>query len=203
MSDEKQISKGTAKKIIIAVSFIIIFTVLVFWFFYSKKAEAPVVSKNNVENVSVAPKESSKAADAIENKVVDWLEYKNYQYNYSIKYPQNWTIEGKKLDKVKIVPQDFPDMHFEITVIPVSENINIDELIKKTIADELSGGRRMNKEETKVAGINGYAVSSCGKFECVTQKWAVVSDGLFYFLNSKNGLRLEFEQIFSTFKLIK
>ncbi len=134
--------------------------------------------------------------------ISDWISYKNFKYGYELKLPGEWTINDNIISQVIISSEkkDFPT--FEISVIPLAKKYDIDSLIRKSLPDEVKNGRSIRKEETMIDGEEGYSVSDCGKFECITQKWAVVKNDKFYFFNSKNGLMPEFEQIFATFKFL-
>jgi putative hemolysin len=136
--------------------------------------------------------------------ISDWNTYKNIKLGYEFKLPNDWFIDDKIIGKVVIsssAEKDFPFL--EIIAVPVSKEYNIDNLIKKYLPDEVRSGRTIQKEEIIIDGETGYSVMDCGKFECVSQKWAIVRNGNFYFLNSKKGLMKEFEQIFNTFKFLQ
>jgi putative hemolysin len=136
--------------------------------------------------------------------ISDWNTFKNIKYGYQIKLSADWVVDDKNIDDIifLVVNKDY-SASFEISVTSVKEEYNIDELIKKSLPNEVKEGRNINKEEIMVDGEKGYAISDCGKFECVTQKWAVVKNGKFYFMRSKGAMMREFDQVFATFKFIK
>lgn len=136
--------------------------------------------------------------------ISNWNTYKNIKYGYELKLPLNWVVNDRTINDVFFsVSSEKDSLALEVKVTPVSGAYNIDNLLKESLPEEVKSGRNIQKEEIVVDGETGYSVMDCGKFECVTQKWAVVRNGKFYFINSKNGLMPEFEQIFATFKFIK
>lgn len=184
-------------------------SVLAFFIFKINGAEAPGKTNDEKETVQKIVLENNKTA---ENKEVfsedltkDWLEYKNYKYGYKIKFSRVMAVDDKNLDDVVISLPIASDViiPFEIKIIPTGENYDLDTVLKKALAKDLEGGRSLNKEEIMIDGEKGYALSSCGKFECVTQKWAVVKDGRLYLLRSIDGLPKDFELMFLTFRFIK
>lgn len=189
---------------------IILFATLIFAFFVLKtgKVEAPAEINNQakVENNKISEEKMQ-----TEDETNDWLDYKNYKYGYQVKFPRDWSVNDKNLANVYLFPQEMnkqindlnEKVTLEIKILPVSKNQNIDILVSSVLAEEIKNGRKISKEEVLISGEKGFAVSDCGKFECVTQKWAVINGGYFYFLNSKNGLMPQFDKIFSTFKFIK
>ena len=139
------------------------------------------------------------------NSTKNWLDFENNKFGYKIKFSRAMTVNDKNLDDVMISLPISSDViiPFEIKVIPTGKNYDLDAMLKKALAKDLEGGRSLNKEEIVIDGEKGYALSSCGKFECVTQKWAAVKDGRLYILRSIDGLPKDFELVFSTFRFIR
>ncbi|HRZ95221.1 MAG TPA: hypothetical protein P5262_01495 [Candidatus Moranbacteria bacterium] len=190
---------------------IILFTASVFAFFLFKINDVEAPGEINVVKEAIKKTELEKSEAAKNEKVSsedltkDWLEYKNYKYGYKIKFSKAMTVNDKNLDDVMISLPISSDViiPFEIKVIPTGKNYDLDAMLKKALAKDLEGGRSLNKEEIVIDGEKGYALSSCGKFECVTQKWAAVKDGRLYILRSIDGLPKDFELVFSTFRFIR
>lgn len=200
------------------VSMVAIFCALII---FIKSEETKVASAFNesfnqtVQNTQLYRKalkiRSSNAEAMAEEKQTDWLDYKNFKYGYQIKYPRNWFVYGfSDLKDVYIQPSDEKnndsstphEISLRIQVVPFSGAGDIDKALGKLMANELQGGRRINKENMVIGGEDGYSVMHCGKFECWSGKWAVVKNNYLYFMDSRGALMPEFEKIKNTFDFI-
>ena len=133
----------------------------------------------------------------------DWNIYKSNIYGYEIKLPLSWINNDKGTGIATFAVSSEKDSPvLEISTASVQDGYDIDQLIKKYLPEEVKQGRRIQKEEIMIGGEKGYYVIDCGKFECIDMKWAVVKNGKFYFLNSKNALMPEFKEMVATFRFL-
>lgn len=192
----------TGKKInlnVAIISILFVSSIIAFFLFKTKGAEAPAMT----QKIDVPQRDIDEKSQAA-GETDDWLDFKNYKYGYEIKFSRAMTVNDDNPGDV-IVSFAFREdavFLFEIKIIPTGKNYDFDAILKKALAKELEGGRILNKEEIMIDGEKGYALSNCGKFECMTQRWAVVKDGHLYLLRSVNALPKDFELMFSTFKFI-
>lgn len=200
------------KKIAIVFPAILIFTVAVFWFFVPKKSEAPVMTDDVSQEMAVPNNDQDmKTESQAPKEKADWLEFKNFKYGYTVKYPRGWFIYNSNLADVFIQPKDEKENEFEphfmsleIKTMKVKPSDDVDGLIKAAVKEEMEKGQRtINKEAAKVAGADGYKVMLCGKFECGLYKWFVKNGDNFYYINSKNGWMPQFNQIVANFRFIE
>jgi hypothetical protein len=100
---------------------------VLFWLGKSKEAVAPVKTEEQKMQESANRKE--------EADVSKWKTYRNEEFNFEIRYPENWTIDNNRSDDNRLVfnpgLKDKPGSIEAINFRENKDNLNLEEIIEK------------------------------------------------------------------------
>ncbi len=139
----------------------------------------------------------------------DWKTYRNEQFGYEIKYPENWYLYDVDSSDIfvqpdKETPDNIPGPHASALEIKVkSVKVNYDP-IQEVKPDFDKAGISFTKEPIIIGGVQGLkVVSVCEGAGCGAPQWLVIKNGTLYHFDSNLGYSKIFERILSTFRFIK
>ena len=151
------------------------------------------------------PKDLGKFEPSFGNAIADWKVYRNEEYGYEVKFPNNWTIEDLEpiIDEVNNIPSrisiqgDSKEFHIE-----VSPDIKRAEFYK------ITPGRQgeiqiAGKILAKIVSFNGGNIEESGYVS--PSVWIYfIKNNLAYFieLTPTNEISGVFDQILSTFRFL-
>ena len=190
----KAISTPIAIIIVIIVAILAVGAVVLVYQYYWQPQTAP------------APPEPS--ADETAN----WKTYRNEEYGFEIKYPNDWYIYANNssdvfIQSTKEESGGIPGPHinaFEIEAKSITLNTTLLQAIQGRVDEIKKAGINFTQENIKIGGKDGLKIKTvCEGVGCGAPEWFVINGNYFYYFNSNLGYSNIFDQILSTFRFLE
>ena len=171
------------KKTIVVVIVIILAVCAagIFYFAKSKKTIAPVKTEEK-SNAEIVERKEKKEKD-----MSNWKFYRNEEFGFEIRYPENWAIDNSRSNKNKVVfnpgLKDVPGSIEAINFRKNEDNLNLDEIIKK----QRNNYRQVIKKEDFLF-INNEKAWKIETTEFAISRIFFVHEGIVYEIESMGHL---------------